>query len=213
LEAALLWALEKPPERRPATAGELAAALRDALELSPTIGAYTDDGRRSLPAWPASPRRRAARRTPGSGSGSGRWRLPVALALPGCWRRWPSSSPPRGPARRRRRTGARSLAVTAITAGVDPVGGAVHCPQATVTLRATLATNGAPGTISYEWVRPDGRRTGGGQVGGPGRPARGDGHPGRRLRRQRAGARVGALHVISPASVYSEPLAVTYTCP
>jgi serine/threonine protein kinase len=40
LEAALLWALQKPAERRPATAGELAAAVREGLDRPPTIGAY-----------------------------------------------------------------------------------------------------------------------------------------------------------------------------
>src|SRR5215467_5997800 len=50
LEAALLWALEKPPERRPATAGELAASLRDGLTLSPTLGAYgRPDRSRAVP--------------------------------------------------------------------------------------------------------------------------------------------------------------------
>jgi hypothetical protein len=82
-----------------------------------------------------------------------------------------------------------------------------------VTLRATLTTNGVPGTIRYEWLRPDGRRAGSGQVAVRGgqrsvtvtlavdyegnAPAQG----------------ADALHVTAPASVYSEPLMVGYACP
>lgn len=204
LEAALLWALAKPPERRPATAGELAAALREGLERSPTIGAYTG-GRR---AWAEPP---AAERGDHEASAPpGRWRVPLALALGGIAAAMavvlvaraveaPPATPP--------------LAVTAITAAVEPIGGQVHCPHATVTLRATLATNGVPGTIRYEWLRPDGQPGETGRV-----TVRGGQHSTTvRLAVDYDGSKtaggVGALHVVSPASVYSEPLHVTYSCP
>ncbi|HXM54178.1 MAG TPA: hypothetical protein VOB72_02225, partial [Candidatus Dormibacteraeota bacterium] len=211
LEAALLWALEKPPERRPATAGELAAALRDALALSPTIGAYTEDGRRT----PArGPDRTAAPGAPAPQPASGgAWRVPVALAATaavaatavlvlGARSRQPAAAAP-----------APVVSVTAISAVADPTGGTVHCPGGSVTLRATLATNGAAGTIRYEWLRPDGQRAGAGQVA------------------VRAGQRsatiaqefpfagsapaqgVAALHVLSPFDAYSEPVRITYACP
>jgi hypothetical protein len=208
LEAALLWALQKPPERRPATAGELAAAVREGRERPPTIGAYTEEGRSGPAAAPAAApdaaggAREPARRPP-------RWRLPlavivaavlVAVAVVGFLGR---SAPPGPP----------PLAVTGVTASTDPPDGAGRCPHAAVTLRATVATNGAPGTISYEWLRPDGRTAGAGRV------------------VLRAGERsatvslavsydggtaaqgVAALHVVSPVDAYSAPLRVSYSCP
>jgi hypothetical protein len=105
------------------------------------------------------------------------------------------------------------LAVTAITAAVDPADGVGHCPAATVTVHATVTTNGAPGTITYQWLLPDGRASAEGRVtlrrGGRsaavdlpvaysgGAPAQG----------------VAALHVLSPAGVYSRPVRVAYACP
>ncbi|HEY7199358.1 MAG TPA: serine/threonine-protein kinase [Candidatus Dormibacteraeota bacterium] len=212
LEAALLWALEKPPERRPATAGELAAALRDALALSPTIGAYTEDTRR-LPArrsgvdLPLGPPDAGGSRSPAS-----RWWVPIAVAAIGVL----AAAAVFVAARTREAPPAAGagLAVTAITAGVEPAGGAVHCPRATVTLRAAVATNGSAGTLRYEWLRPDGWRVGGG-----GQVAVHDGQRSAAVTTSvdfdgNAPAQgVVALHVLSPASVYSQPLAVTYACP
>jgi Protein kinase domain len=205
LEAALLWALAKPPERRPATAGELAAALRDGLERSPTLGAYTG-ARRPRAEAPAAVGGDRIQPAPAS-----RWRLHLALALGGI-----AASVAVVLAARtveQPSEAARPLAVTAITAAVDPVGGVVHCPRATVTLRATLATNGESGAIRYEWLRPDGQPDEGGRV---------TVHAGQRSATvrlavdydgSRAATGVGALHVVSPASVYSQPLLVTYACP
>jgi serine/threonine-protein kinase len=207
LEAALLWALEKPPERRPATAGELVASLRDALTLSPTIGAY---GRRRGHA-PAVETGATDTATAGRSVVRSRWRRWAAVAALGAAAvagiavagalllDVPPAPPP--------------IAVTAITATTDPSSGIGHCPAATVTVRATVTTNGAPGTISYEWLRPDGGPAAGGRV---------------TLRQgQRAttvaiplaftgGASaqgVAALHVVSPDGVYSAPLRIGYVCP
>lgn len=208
LEAALLWALQKPPERRPATAGELAAALREGVERSPTVGAYVDGGRAPAARLPAAP---AGGEEGGGEPTSGRWRLPVALALAGLlaagavlvaagrFREPAPAGPP--------------LAVTAITASEDPAGGAVHCPHGTVTVRVTLATNGAPGTISYEWLRPDGQRV------APGRVVVRGGERAATVTLavdydgSAAAQGVAALHVVTPASVYSEPVRVSYSCP
>jgi serine/threonine-protein kinase len=208
LEAALLWALQKPPERRPATAGELSAALREGVERPPTIGAYTEDGRRPLVApeagapadrrGPSEPRRRVPARM--------RWALAAGLAVAAALVLvatrlvGPAPAPP-------------PLQVTSVAASEDPADGAGHCPQATFTLRATISTNGTGGTVRYEWLRPDGRTA----------------PPGRVV--MRAGERtatvslpvaydgsgpvqgVAALHLLSPASVYSPPLRVSYSCP
>jgi Protein kinase domain len=211
LEATLLWALEKPPERRPASAGELAAALRDALRHSPTIGAYTADGGRGrahpvAAAVPAAAASGAHAERPPAG-----WRTPAALVLAGVLLGVTGVvvagrilQPPAGPT---------ALAVTGVTAAADPADGAGRCPRSTITVRATVATNGAAGTISYEWLRPDGRRSAVdrarvregvrgttvslalGYDGGT--PAQG----------------VAALHVLAPASVYSPPVRVAYSCP
>jgi eukaryotic-like serine/threonine-protein kinase len=208
LEAALLWALQKPPERRPATAGELAAALREGLDRPPTVGAYVDGRLAAAARGPAAP---ADRGEEGSREPTaGRWRLPVALGLAGLL---VAAGVLIAAARFREPAPGVPLAVTAISAGEDPANGALHCPHATVTLRATLATNGAAGTISYEWLRPDGQRAA---------PSRVAVRGGERTTTVTlavdydgsvASRGVAALHVVSPASVYSEPLPVSYSCP
>ncbi|TMC05859.1 MAG: hypothetical protein E6J41_20710 [Chloroflexi bacterium] len=105
------------------------------------------------------------------------------------------------------------LAVTAVAAAADPADGAGHCPAATITLRATVTTNGAPGTLTYEWLRPDGGAASTGRVA----LRRGDRTATVQLPLAYSGAAavqgVAALHVLSPAGVYSRPLRVTYACP
>ena len=210
LEAALLWALEKPPERRPATAGELAASLRDGLTLSPTIGAYGRPG--PVPARAAGaadagegqdgtrPHRRGRLTIGAAAAGV----LVVAIAaVAGVRLLQPSPAPIPAP----------PLAVTAVTAAADPADGAGHCPAATITLRATVTTNGAAGTLTYEWLRPDGRPAATGRVA----LRRGDRSATVQLPLAYSGATavqgVAALHVLTPAGVYSRPLRVTYACP
>jgi hypothetical protein len=138
------------------------------------------------------------------------WREPLALALAGVLvgtvavvaavrLREPAAPPP--------------LAVTAITAAVEPAGGSGHCPNALFTMRATITTNGAPGTITYQWIRPDGSLVAPNRVVVRG----GDRAATVTLTQQYSGTTpaqgVAALHVISPVSVYSEPLRVAYECP
>jgi hypothetical protein len=209
LEAALLWALQKPPERRPATAGELAAALRNALALPPTIGAYTETG--GAPVRAGVPDAAAEGTEAGTARAGGRrWLVPALaaagiglVAVAGLAAGWAL----RGPAP------AAPLAVTAITTSVDPAGGAVRCPRATVTLRATVATNGAGGTLTYQWLRPDG---------GPASTSTVALHAGQRaatvsLAVDYTGSTpsrgVAAVRVIAPDRVYSEPVTVSYACP
>jgi serine/threonine-protein kinase len=207
LEAALLWALEKPPERRPATAGELVASLSDGLTLSPTIGAY-GRGRGSVPAAATGPVD-AAR--DGRGVVRPRWRRWAAIAAIGVAAvaliavagALLLDAPP----------APQPITVTAITAATDPSDGVGHCPAATVTVRATVTTNGSPGTIAYEWLRPDGGSAAAGRV---------------TLRQGQRAATVAlplpysgsapaqgvaALHVVSPAGVYSAPQRIAYACP
>jgi len=80
-------------------------------------------------------------------------------------------------------------------------------------ITGTVATNGSGGTIAYQWLRPDGR------PGGSGRMSLAEGQ-----RRATVTATfdydgagpatgVAALHVVSPASVYSQPVRVAYLCP
>jgi hypothetical protein len=208
LEAALLWALEKPPERRPATAGELAASLRDGLTLSPTIGAY---GRPALPAAVAAapapdaggreaPRSRRRLIVAGLAAGAIVAMVAAVAGVRLLLQPAPAPAPP-------------PLAVTGITASTEPAGGVGHCPAATVTVRVTVTTNGAPGTITYTWLRPDGAAPATGRVvlrGGQ-RSASVD------LPLTYSGSApaqgVAALHVLSPAGVYSEPLRIGYACP
>jgi tRNA A-37 threonylcarbamoyl transferase component Bud32 len=209
LEAALLWALEKPPERRPATAGELAASLRDGLTLSPTIGAYVRPARKpavegAAPAAPTGDRAAAParRRLVAAGLAAGAIVAAVAIVAGVRLATAPPAQPPPPP-----------LAVTGIAAAAAPDGGAGRCPAATITVRATVTTNGSPGTIAYRWLRPDGGPPATGRV---------------VLRRGQRSAivelpltysgsvpaqGVAALHVLSPAAVYSEPLTITYACP
>jgi serine/threonine-protein kinase len=208
LQAALLWALEKPPERRPATAGELVASLRDGLTLSPTIGVY---GRRRVRVPAADAVTAAAvsggrdvsrsrrRRRVAIGAAAGVVVAAIAVAAGVRYLTAPAPPPP--------------LAVTAITAAADPADGVGHCPAARVTVHAIVTTNGAPGAITYEWLLPNGRASAQDRVtlrGGArttavdlpvaysgGAPAQG----------------VAALHVLSPAAVYSQPVRVAYACP
>jgi len=210
LEAALLWALEKPPERRPATAGELAASLRDGLTLSPTLGAYGRPDRSR-----AVPTSAAADPTGGRDAGRARRRRRVIAAAVGAVLvsavaavagvrvlQAPVAPAPEPP-----------LAVTAITAATDPAGGVGHCPAATITVHATVTTNGAPGTVTYEWLRPDGRSAAAGRL----TLRRGERTATVDLPLAYSGAApaqgVAALHVLSPASVYSQPFRISYACP
>jgi serine/threonine-protein kinase len=207
LEAALLWALEKPPERRPATAGELAASLRDGLTLSPTIGAYGRPARPAVvaaaPADDAGGREapRSRRRLVLAGLGAGVI-MAAVVAIAGARLLQPAPVP-----------ASRPLAVTGITASTDPAAGIGHCPAATVRVHATVTTNGAPGTITYTWLRPDGSpaATGRAVLRGGQRSASMD------LPLAYSGSApaqgVAALHVLSPAGVYSEPLRIGYACP
>ncbi len=103
--------------------------------------------------------------------------------------------------------------MTGITAAAEPADGAGHCPSATVTVRATVSTNGSAGTIAYEWLRPDGA---------PSRPGHVRVEPGVRSATvtlvvtysgSTAAQGVAALHVLSPAGVYSRPLRISYSCP
>jgi len=99
-----------------------------------------------------------------------------------------------------------SLAVSSAAVG--------QCPTATFRFDGRVATNGGGGPIVYEWLRPDGGRTG------------------RMIARMRAHADAvalfldftyqgrparpvvgtAALHVVSPADVYSPPVTVTFQC-
>jgi len=104
--------------------------------------------------------------------------------------------------------------VTGVQTCALPISDGVgHCPAATVTVHATVTTNGSPGTIAYEWLLPDGRASAQGRV---------------TLRQGERSATVNlpvaysgrtpalgvaALHVVSPAGVYSEPLRLGYACP
>jgi serine/threonine-protein kinase len=208
LEAALLWALEKPPERRPATAGELVASLRDGLTLSPTLGAYG-------PSAPSRAAETAGATESARGRDGTRPRRRLTLVAGGALvvvaiaavagvrlllaPAAPAAEPP--------------LAVTAITAAADPADGVGHCPAATITVHATVMTNGAPGTVRYEWLRPDGTAAPAGSVA----LRRGDRSAAVDLPLAYSGRvpaqGVAALHVLSPAGVYSEPLRVSYDCP
>lgn len=209
LEAALLWALQKPPERRPATAGELAAAVREGIERPPTIGAYTEDGR-GAPAWAA-----AGPQEPEPGAVEervprGRWRLPAALGVAGILlaafaglqllgRAGPAAPLP--------------LQVTGVTAATVPADGTGHCPQAVITLHATIRTNGGAGTIRYEWLQPDGRPSGPGQVAVAAGRRSAAVSLGLAYRGGQPAQGVAALHVLGPDDVYSAPLPVSYRCP
>jgi hypothetical protein len=108
---------------------------------------------------------------------------------------------------------AAPIAVTRVTAAAEPPDGTGHCPSATVTLRATVTTNGSPGTITYEWLRLDGTRSPTGQV----HVASGVRSATITLPVDYSGSApaqgVAALHVLSPAGVYSQPLRIGYSCP
>jgi serine/threonine-protein kinase len=201
LEAALLWALHKQPERRPATAGEFAAAVQDALKRSPAVAVPAP---RQAPAEEEGTAR-PARPTP-------RW-LPIAAAALvaavglvglGAWaaaKLMPAAPPPEG------------LRIDAVAIATDPADGTGHCPHAVTTVRATITTNGGPGRIDYEWLRPDGTVTPGASTA----PRPGS----RRLTVTTSvvsdgttpAAGVVALHVVGPADVYSRPARITYSCP
>jgi hypothetical protein len=200
LQAALLWALQKPPERRPATAGEFAAALQDALRRTPAVPAAPGAGeQRPAPGGGAlTPTRRRARWVWG-GLGAAAAVLLLGLTLPRLVG-LPAAAP-------------QSLAVTSVKAAVAPADGVGHCPHATLTFRGTISTNGGAGTVTYQWLRPDG------QLGAAGRARLAAG------RRETTvtlsydydgsspASGVAALHVTGPVDVYSPPVKVAYVCP
>jgi hypothetical protein len=200
LQAALLWALQKPPERRPATAGEFAAALQDALRRTPAVPAAPAAGeeRPATGAGASTPRRGRARWVWG-GLGAAAAVLLLGLTLPGLLGLLAAAPPP--------------LAVTSVKAAVAPADGVGHCPHATMSFRGTISTNGGAGTVTYQWLRPDG------QLGAAGRASlpRGRHETTVTLTYDYNGSGpasgVAALHVLGPADVYSPPVRVAYACP
>jgi hypothetical protein len=76
-----------------------------------------------------------------------------------------------------------------------------------------VTTNGSAGTIAYEWLLPDGQPSARGRVTlrqGE-RSATMDAPVAYSGRVPAQG--VAALHVVSPAGVYSAPLRIVYACP
>jgi hypothetical protein len=52
-----------------------------------------------------------------------------------------------------------SLVVQDVALSLDPPSGQSGCPTATYRVAADVSTNGGPGTLSFVWELPDGRRT------------------------------------------------------
>jgi hypothetical protein len=106
-----------------------------------------------------------------------------------------------------------ALAVTSVKAAVAPADGVGHCPHATMTFRGTISTDGGAGTVTYQWLRPDGLL---GAVGRANLP-RGRRETTVTLSYDYDGSGpangVAALHVTGPADVYSAPVRVAYVCP
>jgi serine/threonine-protein kinase len=208
LEAALLWALQKQPERRPATAGELAAALQDALRRSPAVPALHSGGRAAdAAARPPNGRREAAASSPARRRGRLRGAILAAaclltgagLAVAASRVLLPAPSPP-------------PLLVTSVTAAAEPAGQDRTCPVAAARLSGVVDTDGPGGSVTYQWLRPDG---------GAAPPQQVTVQAGHRrttvtltVSAGGAGAAggVAALHVLSPASVYSQPVRVSFAC-
>lgn len=88
-----------------------------------------------------------------------------------------------------------------------------HCPSATFHFTAEIPTNGAAGSLTFEWLRPDGGK----------QPQTVDQVPSGTtadtptlqftFQGQAGTAGDTVLHVISPVDTRSAPVHVTYTCP
>ncbi len=107
------------------------------------------------------------------------------------------------------------IAVTGVALAVEPADTVGHCPMAEFRFGGRIVTNGAEGTVAYQWIRPDGQlsptsklhlrpRTRAAAVslqfvydGTPPAPVSGS----------------TVLHVLSPSDVYSRPISVTFACP
>ena len=89
--------------------------------------------------------------------------------------------------------------------------GALHCPSALVHVVATITAT-APTTVRYQWRLPDGTFTAVQTLtaAGPG-PVTATLSYTLSGRGQQLG--VATLHVLTPADVYSNPVAVAYRCP
>jgi hypothetical protein len=83
-----------------------------------------------------------------------RWPIAVAAAVAvvalglAAWRLWPESTPD-------------ALAVESVQPALDPADGAGSCPSAQYTVRASVTTNGGPGTLEFSWELPDERTSAG----------------------------------------------------
>ena len=105
------------------------------------------------------------------------------------------------------------LAVQSIDVRVDPPNAQGSCPSAQFAFTASIKTNGARGTIRFQWMQPDGQL---GPQSSVDLPA---GTPEAIERLQftysRSGPTAGTavLHVLSPDDIRSQPVAVRLTCP
>lgn len=112
----------------------------------PTIHQPSFTPRADVPAGPGpvTPVRRGGR------SGRRRWTTAVVVAALGAvgaalWLHHGSEEPQ-----------ASGLEVRTVRVEVDPASGAATCPRGRFVFTAVVVTNGSAGTLSLQWVRPDG---------------------------------------------------------
>jgi predicted Ser/Thr protein kinase len=108
---------------------------------------------------------------------------------------------------------ATRLQVSSVSAAVEPASGAGHCPETDFTFRGTVATNGGAGTITYQWLQPDGQTSAAQSIAVGAGVHRASVTLLFKFSGSGSAHGLAVMHVTSPIDAYSPPVNVTYTCP
>lgn len=108
-------------------------------------------------------------------------------------------------------TGDKALAVQEVSLSADATEG--QCPAAVYLVTARIVTNGAAGRLSLRWSQPDGTRTDTTDVEVPEASAEVQAQLRFSVQGDTELTGQALLHVLTPTSLDSGPLTLTYSCP